>query len=393
MTYPTIMPAITLDFQNSQQLDPRVTFSRSSNATYLNPNTGLVTLAAENEARFEKEGLLIEESRTNYLSKYMTPNYNNNSAVFSNYSDARFGSEQNAFSYTFPGGVNVNGQLGWSNPGSINTPGNNVQYTFSGWIKANQAWTLVGYLRDERREDGNYAFDLTTEWQYFSVSTPAGITDDGVGTMYFFLQENIPQDIPAGLKIDFACINLEVGGFPTSFIKTDPAAPNTVEIRAADIAQITGDNFGSWWNQSEGTQYADYTSLDPSTSTQQALFLAIGPNANYARGFKVFQPNPTISPESYYQVLDSVQLFNKSLPVGKRNAGAYKQDDYAFANENGFVDGITVAGTLSTPMTKCRINSSQTGNGSPLFIFSGHIARLAYYSERLTDIQLEAITL
>jgi len=36
MTYPTIMPALTLDFQNSQQLDPRVTFSRSSSATYIN---------------------------------------------------------------------------------------------------------------------------------------------------------------------------------------------------------------------------------------------------------------------------------------------------------------------------------------------------------------------
>ena len=70
MTYPTIMPALTLDFQNSQQLDPRVTFSRSSSATYIN-SAGLVVSAADHEARFDHDGngeclgLLIEESRTN----------------------------------------------------------------------------------------------------------------------------------------------------------------------------------------------------------------------------------------------------------------------------------------------------------------------------------------
>ena len=71
MTYPTIMPAVTLDFQNSKQLDPRVTFSRSSSATYTN-SAGQVVSAAENEPRFDHDpttgeslGLLMEESRTN----------------------------------------------------------------------------------------------------------------------------------------------------------------------------------------------------------------------------------------------------------------------------------------------------------------------------------------
>jgi len=72
MTYPTIMPALTLDFQNSQQLDPRVTFSRSSSATYTN-SAGQVASAADHEARFDHDGngeclgLLIEKSRTNLI--------------------------------------------------------------------------------------------------------------------------------------------------------------------------------------------------------------------------------------------------------------------------------------------------------------------------------------
>ena len=73
MTYPTIMPAITLDFQNSQQLDPRVTFSRSSGGSYIN-SAGLIASAADHEARFDHDpvtgeclGLLVEESRTNLI--------------------------------------------------------------------------------------------------------------------------------------------------------------------------------------------------------------------------------------------------------------------------------------------------------------------------------------
>ena len=76
MTYPKIMPAITLDFQNSQQLDPRVTFSRTQatgKTTYIN-SAGQIVYADEHEPRFDHDpitgeplGLLIEESRKNYL--------------------------------------------------------------------------------------------------------------------------------------------------------------------------------------------------------------------------------------------------------------------------------------------------------------------------------------
>ena len=57
---------ITLDFANRGQLDLKITFSSSSSALS-NPDIGLITLASDHEARFEKEGLLIEESRTNEI--------------------------------------------------------------------------------------------------------------------------------------------------------------------------------------------------------------------------------------------------------------------------------------------------------------------------------------
>ena len=72
--FPEVSPSLTLDFANSRRLDPRITFTRSSTATYVGSN-GLIKTAPVDEARFDHDpetleslGLLIEESRTNLIS-------------------------------------------------------------------------------------------------------------------------------------------------------------------------------------------------------------------------------------------------------------------------------------------------------------------------------------
>ena len=72
MTYPTIRPALTLDFMKSKKLDPRITFTRNDPGTYLDAATGLIKTAPIHVARFEKEGLLFEEARAN-LVRTSTP--------------------------------------------------------------------------------------------------------------------------------------------------------------------------------------------------------------------------------------------------------------------------------------------------------------------------------
>ena len=69
--FPTSKPSLNLDFANVGALDPRITFTRSSSATYTN-SLGLIATAATNVARFDYDpvtlaarGLLVEESRTN----------------------------------------------------------------------------------------------------------------------------------------------------------------------------------------------------------------------------------------------------------------------------------------------------------------------------------------
>ena len=63
--FPDSDPAIVLDFQKSRKMDPRVTFSRASTATYT--KSGLIVTADTDAPRLTPEGLLVEESRTNLV--------------------------------------------------------------------------------------------------------------------------------------------------------------------------------------------------------------------------------------------------------------------------------------------------------------------------------------
>jgi hypothetical protein len=70
----SIRPCLNLDFANSKQLDPRITFYRDSIATYYD-GKGVLRYANMNEPRFdhdpatgESKGLLIEEARSNEIT-------------------------------------------------------------------------------------------------------------------------------------------------------------------------------------------------------------------------------------------------------------------------------------------------------------------------------------
>lgn len=74
VTMPSVSPSLYLNFVNTPELDPRVSFARTTTATYVD-STGLLKSAVIDEPRFdhspvtrESKGLLIEEARTNLLT-------------------------------------------------------------------------------------------------------------------------------------------------------------------------------------------------------------------------------------------------------------------------------------------------------------------------------------
>ena len=87
--YPNVRPTLNLDFAKTKALDPRVTFTRASTATFVGSN-GLIQTAASGAARFdhnpatgESLGLLVEEARTNSKTNSTTlnPSFNFSNTV------------------------------------------------------------------------------------------------------------------------------------------------------------------------------------------------------------------------------------------------------------------------------------------------------------------------
>ena len=72
--YPSLEPSLNLNFIRNNRLDPRITYTRSTTATYVGSD-GYIKTAAINEPRFEYDpvtlaplGILLEGPRTNLLT-------------------------------------------------------------------------------------------------------------------------------------------------------------------------------------------------------------------------------------------------------------------------------------------------------------------------------------
>ena len=175
---------------------------------------------------------------------------------------------------------------------------------------------------------------------------------------------------------------LESGAFATSYIPTTTATVT----RAADVASVTGSNFSSFYNQTEGTVFADVNTA-PVANIAQALFdLSEG-----AGNERMFQRRTTggfistaITDNSVVQGdFGSVQV---SASGRARSGFAYRLNDFEAA-VNGSPSGTDTSATVPTPD---RIHIGQNfGSGQ---VLNGTIKRLTYWPVRLTNPTLQSIT-
>lgn len=188
--FPILRPSLLLDFANSQQVDPRITFTRSSATTRTNANGQIETVAA-NVPRLDFDpvsgaclGLLIEEQRTNLLL---------NSLIT---------------------GANLSTQTV-----TVTAVAHTISFYGSGSISLSGAHSAT--------VNGSAAYPTRT----FLTFTPSA------GSLV----------VTVTGSVQFA--QLEAGSFPTSYIPTGGSAAT----RAADAASLSGTNFSEWYRQDEGT--------------------------------------------------------------------------------------------------------------------------------------------
>jgi hypothetical protein len=177
---------------------------------------------------------------------------------------------------------------------------------------------------------------------------------------------------------------LEAGAFASSYIPTTTAAAT----RNADVAQITGTNFSSWYRQDEGTLYAE--GKRDGTADGRFLGLSTGSISNTY----VLTTNA-----SRTAIISSVSGGSFGGGVTTANSFAYQNpiklaaSISALLNENICLNGGVVAtGSTTTPVGTLTTLDIGTQSGAATAFFNGTIRRLTYWPQRLDNATLQAIT-
>jgi len=187
-----------------------------------------------------------------------------------------------------------------------------------------------------------------------------------------------PGDGTSGVYIWGA--QLEAGAFATSYIPTT----TTALTRNADVASMTGTNFSSWYNASEGTFVTQFTNRNPLIN---AVPVTANDNTNNNRiGFDVTSTGfgrLVVDTAGASQVL----VGTAGLVAGgsAKMAGAYKVNDFAISKDGGAVSTDT-NGTVPT------VTQLQIGSRVSALFLNSYIQRIAYYPTRLPDATLVALT-
>ena len=174
---------------------------------------------------------------------------------------------------------------------------------------------------------------------------------------------------------------LEAATFATSYI---PTVASTV-TRAADIATMTGTNFSSWYNASEGTFVLEASTNKPTTSAAVSEATSANDGTTNNRITTRFASN-TID-GVVVTAGSAVAAISTSYTTGATTklALASAANNFAFA-VNGVLVGTDTAGAMPT------VSKLDIGNLTGFNFLNGYIRTLTYYPQRLANAQLQALS-
>jgi hypothetical protein len=407
-------------FTSTSGLDPRITFTRSTTATFTGSD-GLIQTAAIDAPRFDYNpvtlaplGLLIEEQRANLhlYSQNFSTGWTATATV----------STLTAAAATAPDGTTTAGSFLCADTtnaarrvfASANiTVSVSTAYTASIYVKPVNGWQWVSLAVTSGTAltagIGSVVFDLTNGVVGTTIQTATGASltaysITAVGNGWFRLVVSGVQDttstilrpkiilldadepvasaavgvVGAGVYIWGA--QLEAGAFPTSYLPTEASQVT----RAADLASMTGANFSSWFNASEGTLVA----------VGIASYISGTTYGNLAR---IDNGGLTNSVVLAYRTSQQATINSGGVTVlnqvAKTPLSGFSKFAIAYALDNSV---SSTDGLLATVDTSCALpiglNRMRIGSSNVTANLNGHIQRITYYPRRLADAQLQALT-
>lgn len=181
---------------------------------------------------------------------------------------------------------------------------------------------------------------------------------------------------------------LEAGAFPTSYIPTTSATAT----RAADLASMTGANFSSWFNASEGTILSE--ALISGYTVPAANFPLIA-SLNDGTGNNYIENGYVTATLSSFVVrasnTEQVGLYPSAGSVQQRRVGSvYRANDFA-VSVNGGAAQTDTAGNVPT-VDRLRFGERLSTSGTSVICLNGHIRRFVYWPVRVSNAQLQALT-
>lgn len=377
---------LSLDFTTGV-LDPLLTFTRSGTGTFVNAS-GLVATASTDTPRFDHDpttgspkGLLIEGTATNLLTRSQALATSPWSA--GNGSGGTLPTVDND-NDTAPDGtqtatrvqLNITGG-GFSRVQQLVTGTIGVSYTFSVWMKLKSGSTPVT-VAIRVGSDGtstNTNKTVTSSWQRFQTTyTLAAAPADAQVMLWTSLSTSTTADVLVwGAQ-------LETGSGASSYIPTG-ASQGT---RNADECSMTGTDFSSWFNATEGTFLAHARRMR--TTNVGRIASANDNTANESIDIGASTTGQFIVTDGG-SALATITPGTVTANTAFKIAGAFKLDDVQAA----------LGGTLGTPDTGVtmptvnRLMIGRQAGGSPVYL-NGTVSLLKFWPTRLPDSQLQSLT-
>ncbi|HGC1766104.1 TPA: phage tail protein [Escherichia coli] len=394
--------------------DKVVKFKRASKATYIN-KSGVLTEAAIDEPRFERDGLLIEGQRTNLLLNSTNPSKWNKSSNLElteistdsfNFTYGRFTAKDTLIGQTSAISiVTVSGSKGFDVTGDekyvtiscrVRSDVENIRcrlrfehhdgstYTFLGDAYLNLSTLVIDKTGGAaNRIIAKAVKDEATGWIFYQATIAALDTESMIGAMVQYAPVK-GSDTASGDYLDIATPQVEGGASASSFIVTD----TTASTRASDMVTIPARN--NIYKQPISVLIEVNKNWDIVPNGAPRIF-GLNATSLFAEESFIFAfrgPTSTVLPGSAY-----VSVGSPSRGTGNNevvNTGIYgvkiDKDGGLAASLNGNISSkVSTSWGGAIKSTAIIIGGQTTAGTRHLF---GHIRNFRIWHKELTDAQM-----